>query len=62
MATILEGKVSSLQIMRMPEGGFLVMDRCDYGDFSGPRFAATSIEETLKYCKRKLDAEHTEAQ
>lgn len=62
--TLGDSKIFALNITRMQDGGFVVIDgyRSDYsGDYRGPRFASTSIEEALKYCKRKLDAEHAEA-
>lgn len=50
--------VFKLQIERMPDGGFVVLDGFVRGDYYGPRFASTSIEEALKYCRKKLEAEH----
>lgn len=59
MATIYDDKkVFGLQIQRISDGGFLVLDGYRPDTFTGPRFASTSIEEALKYCKKKLELEH----
>jgi hypothetical protein len=56
----MDGKMTTLRISRMRDGGFLVGQPSDDYSFSGgaPAFASTSIEEAMKYIKRKLETEH----
>jgi hypothetical protein len=50
--------LNELEIRRMPDGGYLVSDAFHRSSgmesFRQMRFAATSIEEALKYIKGKL--------
>ena len=49
-------QIYQLQIEKLPDGGYVVVDgyRRDSGDYRGPRFASTSIDDALKYIKEKL--------
>lgn len=63
MATIFDASmVYALHVERAPDGGFLVIDgRRDMdggGNFRGIRLACTSMDEALKYIKRKLETDH----
>lgn len=51
-------KIFRLQIERMPDGGFVVLDGFRPGDYCAARFASSSIEDAMKYCKKKLESEH----
>jgi hypothetical protein len=52
------GSQDAMTLMRMPSGGFLVMQgrggRDDYGSYSGPVFASTTIDESLKFMRDKV--------
>lgn len=46
----------SLEIQKMPEGGYIVGDgSMRPGDFRQLRFASTSIDEAMKYVKSLLE-------
>jgi hypothetical protein len=50
----------SLRIETMPDGGFLVTRDYRYsGEMMPMLFACTTIEEALRYIKRKLTTERT---
>ncbi|EKS37772.1 hypothetical protein [Afipia clevelandensis] len=55
-----EAKLTELEIKKMPEGGYLVLDPIgrdrDGFNYRPPfRFAATSVDEALKYIKGRLE-------
>lgn len=52
-----EAKYFSLLIERMPDGGFIVVDgsfRREPGNYAAQLFAATTIDEALKFMRDKL--------
>lgn len=59
MATEIK-KIDALEIYKLPEGGFLVRDCYRPEGFSstGPCFASTTIEEALRFVKKKLEVKH----
>jgi hypothetical protein len=51
------GAADALELQRMPDGGFLVLDgrrERDLGYYRGPCFASTSIDEALGYMRDKI--------
>lgn len=55
MASIIQGS-AALEIQKMPDGGYVVGDGLVRpGDWRQMHFAATSIDEALKYIKSKLE-------
>jgi hypothetical protein len=50
----MQNDMTELNIQRLPEGGFLVTGRHYQGMVTPFLFASTTIDEALKYIKRKL--------
>ncbi len=52
-----KGKVASLQIYALEDGGYVVRECSDYntGHYSPPLFASTTLNEVLTYIRKRLE-------
>lgn len=51
------GSQDAMTLMRMPSGGFLVIQgrpRDGFDSYAGPVFASTTIDESLKFIRDKV--------
>ena len=49
-----ERNITDLRITKLPDGGFIVSGSGDDKVYCAPRFACTSIDDALAYCRDKL--------